>query len=73
MKGPALACVALAGIIATVLVVFGTFSIIGLAASYIWFYGVQSVWPALPVIVWWQFGLMALGLNIIRACLFGSK
>ena len=72
MKGIALAAVALAGILACLIVAFGVFSLLGVVASYIWFYAVVAVWPSLPAIVWWQFALMALGLNIIRALLFGN-
>jgi hypothetical protein len=51
----------------------GAFSAIGGLLWVVWTYAVLAIWPTFPVITWWQFGLMAFGLNVARNLIVGVK
>jgi hypothetical protein len=73
MKGIALCCVAICGIFAYLILFVGILAAIGAVLSLIYTYSVLAIWPTLPAILWWQFSLMAFGLNLIRNLVCGAK
>ena len=64
---------ALAGLVAMAILASTIFAAIGFVLSLIWTYAVLAVWPTLPVIIWWQFSLLAWGVAIIRGLIVGTK
>jgi hypothetical protein len=64
---------AVGGLFSMVLIAAGCFGLLGFLLSLVWTYAVVAVWPTLPTILWWQFGLMAFGLSIVRSLIVGKK
>lgn len=68
-----MAAAALGGLLAVLLIVVGMWSLIGFILACIWQYAILAVWPALPMILWWQFSLMAVGLAIVGKLIAGPS
>lgn len=38
----------------------------------VWEFAMRAIWPSLPPILWWQFGLLAFGLDYLISALKGN-
>ena len=39
--------------------------LMGVVLAAIWSFAIVAIWPTLPVIAWWQFSLIAIGLSCV--------